>query len=61
MDSLRVDSGIKNIEVNDNGDYISIPISDTSFYERYGWQFLCMVRGDGGQEPSRMYVRRREP
>ena len=33
----------------------------TSFYERYGWQFLCMVRGDGGQEPSRMYVRRREP
>ena len=35
MDSLRVDSGIKNIEVNDNGDYISIPISDTSFYQRY--------------------------
>lgn len=35
MDSLRVDSGIKNIEVNDNGDYISIPISDTSFYERF--------------------------
>ena len=33
----------------------------TSFYERYGWQFLCMVGGDGGQEPSRMYVRRREP
>ena len=36
MDSLRVDSGIKNIEVNDNGDYISIPISDTTFYERFG-------------------------
>lgn len=33
----------------------------TSFYERYGWQFLCMVQGDGDQEPSRMYVRRREP
>lgn len=36
MDKLRVDSGIKKIEVNDNGDYISIPISDTSFYERFG-------------------------
>lgn len=27
----------------------------TGFYERYGWRFLCMVRGDGG-ELSRMYV-----
>lgn len=36
MDSLRVSNGIKNIEVNDNGDYISIPISDTSFFERFG-------------------------
>ena len=29
----------------------------TSFYERYGWQFLCMAQGDGELEPSRMYVR----
>jgi len=36
MDKLRVDSGIKNIEVNDAGEYISIPISDTAFYERFG-------------------------
>lgn len=28
----------------------------TSFYERYGWSFLCMVQGDGEAEPSRMYV-----
>ena len=28
----------------------------TSFYERYGWEFLCMVQGDGEPEPSRMYV-----
>ena len=28
------------------------------FYERYGWEFLCMVRGDGEEEPSRMYVHR---
>ena len=29
----------------------------TSFYERYGWEFLCMVQGDGEPELSRMYVR----
>lgn len=28
----------------------------TSFYERYGWNFLCMVQGDGEDEMSRMYV-----
>jgi len=28
------------------------------FYERYGWQFLCMVHGDGETEPSRMYIHR---
>ena len=28
------------------------------FYERYGWEFLCMVRGDGEDEPSRMYIHR---
>ena len=28
----------------------------TDFYERYGWRFLCMVQGEGEDEPSRMYV-----
>ena len=28
----------------------------TSFYERYGWEFLCMAQGDGEAEPSRMYI-----
>ena len=28
------------------------------FYERYGWTFLCWVRGDGEGQPSRMYVHR---
>ena len=27
-----------------------------SFYERYGWQFLCLAQGDGEDEPARMYV-----
>lgn len=31
----------------------------TSFYERYGWSFLCMVQGDGEPDMSRMYVHRR--
>ncbi|MGI5893449.1 MAG: GNAT family N-acetyltransferase [Candidatus Merdivicinus sp.] len=26
-----------------------------SFYERYGWNFFCMVQGDGEPTPSRMY------
>ena len=30
----------------------------TGFYERYGWQFLCMVQGDGETEMSRMYIHR---
>lgn len=28
----------------------------TSFYERYGWEFLCMVQGDGETDMSRMYI-----
>lgn len=28
----------------------------TSFYERYGWKFLCMVRCDGEEGLSRMYI-----
>lgn len=28
----------------------------TSFYERYGWEFLCMVQEDGGSDLFRMYV-----
>lgn len=28
----------------------------TGFYERYGWEFLCMVQGNGEEELTRMYV-----
>ncbi len=32
-------------------------VSDhTSFYERYGWEFLCMVQGDGEPDMTRMYI-----
>lgn len=28
----------------------------TGFYERYGWEFLCLAQGDGEETPSRIYV-----
>lgn len=28
----------------------------TSFYERYGWEFFCMVQGDGEPDMTRMYI-----
>ena len=30
----------------------------TGFYERYGWDFLCMVQGDGEPDMTRMYIHR---
>lgn len=30
----------------------------TSFYEQYGWKFLCMVQGEGEEEMTRMYIHR---
>lgn len=32
----------------------------TSFYERYGWKFLCMVQPEGEPDPMRMYVHRED-
>lgn len=30
----------------------------TGFYEKYGWEFLCMVQGDGEDDLTRMYIHR---
>ncbi len=30
----------------------------TGFYERYGWEFLCMVQSDGEPDMTRMYIHR---
>lgn len=30
----------------------------TVFYERYGWEFLCMIQGDGEPNMTRMYIHR---
>ena len=30
----------------------------TGFYERYGWEFLCMVQGNDEPDMTRMYIHR---
>lgn len=37
-------------------DTLYLVTDHASFYERYGWQFLCMVQGDDEPEMTRMYV-----
>lgn len=37
-------------------DTLYLVTDHTSFYERYGWEFLCMVQGDGETYMTRMYV-----
>ena len=27
-----------------------------TFYERYGWEFLCLAQGDGEEDMSRIYI-----
>lgn len=39
-------------------DALYLLTSHDSFYERYGWEYLCPVTQEGNYEPSRMYVHR---
>ena len=39
-------------------DTLYLVTDHTTFYERYGWDFLCMVQSDGETDLSRMYVHR---
>ena len=39
-------------------DTLYLVTDHTSFYERYGWEFLCMVQGDDEPEMTRMYIHR---
>lgn len=44
-------------DLHDMGtDTLYLLTDHTGFYERYGWQFLCMVQGEGEPDPSRMYI-----
>ena len=45
-------------DMKKNGiDTLYLLTDHTSFYERYGWSFLCMAQGDGEEAPSRMYIK----
>lgn len=37
-------------------DTLYLVTSHTSFYERYGWEFFCMVQGEGETKMTRMYI-----
>ena len=39
-------------------DTLYLVTDHTDFYERYGWEFLCMVQCDGEEQLSRMYIHR---
>ncbi len=41
-----------------NIDTLYLVIDHTSFYERYGWEFLCMVQAEGEKNLTRMYIHR---
>lgn len=44
-------------DMKDKGvDTLYLVTDHTSFYERYGWEFLCMVQGDGEPDMTRMYI-----
>lgn len=51
----RVCGGLRDAGI----DTVYLVTDHTSFYERYGWEFLCVVRGEDG-ESLRMYVHRAE-
>ena len=37
-------------------DALYLLTSHDSFYERYGWRFLCMAQGDGEPDLTRLYI-----
>ena len=39
-------------------DTLYLVTDHTSFYERYGWEFLCMAQGDGEPDMTRLYIHR---
>ena len=42
-------------------DTLYLVTEHTAFYERYGWEFLCMVQAEDCDETMRMYVHRMGP
>ncbi len=46
-------------DMKTNGiDTLYLVTDHVGLYERYGWEFLCMVQGDGEDHKSRMYMKK---
>ena len=46
-------------DMKKNGiDTLYLVTDHTSFYERYGWKFLCTIQANGETEKSRMYIKK---
>ncbi len=44
-------------DMNNNGVSTLYLLTDhNGFYEKYGWDYLCMALGDGEEQMSRMYI-----
>ena len=60
--SLGIAGNLLNMAVEDLREKGISPVylvtDHTGFYERYGWEFLCMVQGDGEPDMTRMYIHR---
>lgn len=41
-------------------DMLYLVTDHVSFYERYGWRFLCMVQGNDESSMTRMYIHKEE-
>lgn len=44
MEKIRIDTGVKKIEVNDAGECITVNVADTTFFKRYS-DFLTALEG----------------
>ena len=56
----RIAGNLLNMVIADMKDKGISPIylitDHIGFYERYGWEFFCMVQGDGEPNMTRMYI-----
>lgn len=60
--SLGIAGRLLNMAINDLRSKGISPVylvtDHTNFYERYGFEFLCMVKCDGEKKKSRMYIKK---
>ena len=58
-DRRQLSKGRLGADMKEKGiDPLYLITDHTSFYERYGWEYLCMVQGEGEAEKIRMYIHR---